>query len=592
MTGQYTRQNVAVTASFQNTTFTPVLLFIPSLREQSPSLQGTLSLSVAGSYERPVGNVSGSNLSGALGSISLSIPALSGQLPDSGLFSVQAPVQAGGALGADGNVKVTGRLDNLNLKALSVLYSGVLIPQGLGRVENVQATVSQVNAGQPGEGYTLTAQAVGGLGVGSLNVQGSLSPLYDLKASARNFNLPISVIYGRQSRINADLSIAEQGRAGADGPILITGAVNVASLVLGTGGASTAVLPAPASVGAAAGGGASSEPGVNYASPLPEELTTFPRPQQQAAVKKVSPLLSRLTFQNIPISAPGGIRVDESIARAELSGSLVLSGTGSAPRLLGEVKAIRGTVDLRDNSFAIDSGSAVFGGASLYPVLSVSATGDVPLGAGGLVGVNLALDGRFGPQPGGSNALTINTRLSCVRNCVSSVADLSSSNPNAEAQLYSLVAVGTPNLASLPSNLGTLGTSALKTALNLFVLGEVQRNIARALGVDVFRINAALPGENGSTGFGATFTVGSYLTRQLYLQYQVDLTGLGLINATYTTPNNLFTLKAGTTIQGVDLNSLNLSFSAAYNFTNRSSVQLGVASGDSTKINFGYVYRW
>ena len=596
VTGQYTRQNVAVTASFQNTTFTPVLLFIPSLREQSPSLQGTLSLSVAGSYERPVGNVSGSNLSGALGSISLSIPALSGQLPDSGLFSVQAPVQAGGSLGADGNVKVTGRLDNLNLKALSVLYSGVLIPQGLGRIENVQATVTQVGARQADEGYTLTAQAVGGLGVGSLNVQGSLSPLYDLKASARNFNLPISVIYGRQSRINADIGIAEQGRAGADGPILVTGAVNVASLVLGTGGASTAALPAPASAGAA-GGGASTEPGVNYASPLPEELTTFPRTQQQLAVKKVSPLLSRLTFQNIPISAPGGIRVDESIARAELSGQLVLSGTGSAPKLLGEVKAIRGTVDLRDNSFAIDSGSAVFGGTSLYPVLSVSATGDVPLppgtqGGGGLVGVNLALDGRFGPQPDGSNALTINTHLSCVRNCTSSAADLSSANPNAEAQLYSLVAVGTPDLASLPSNLGTLGTSALKTALNLFVLGEVQRNIARALGVDVFRINAALPGENGSTGFGATFTVGSYLTRQLYLQYQVDLTGLGLINATYTTPNNLFTLKAGTTIQGVDLNSLNLSFSAAYNFTNRSSVQLGVASGDSTKFNFGYVYRW
>ena len=408
--------------------------------------------------------------------------------------------------------------------------------------------------------------------------------------------MPISVIYGRQSRINADVSIAEQGRPGADGPILVTGAVNVASLVLGTGGASTAALPAPASAGASAGG-SSSEPGVNYASPLPDELTTFPKTQQQLAGKKVSPLLSRLTFQNIPISAPGGIRVDESIARAELSGNLVLSGTGSAPRLLGEVKAIRGTVDLRDNSFAIDTGSAVFGGTSLYPVLSVSATGDVPLppgnqGGGGLVGVNLALDGRFGPQPDGSNALTINTRLSCVSNCTSSAADLSSANPNAEAQLYSLVAVGTPDLASLPSNLGTLGTSALKTALNLFVLGEVQRNIARALGVDVFRINAALPGENGSTGFGATFTVGSYLTRQLYLQYQVDLTGLGLINATYTTPNNLFTLKAGTTIQGLDLNSLNLSFSAAYNFTNRSSVQLGVASSDSTKINFGYVYRW
>ncbi len=254
-------------------------------------------------------------------------------------------------------------------------------------------------------------------------------------------------------------------------------------------------------------------------------------------------------------------------------------------------------MDLRDNSFNLDSGGAVFDGTSLYPTLTASATGNVPLPTGGQVGVNLAVNGRFGPQPDGTNALTIDTHLSCVSGCVSSSTDLSASNPNAEAQLYSLVAVGTPDVSSLPSNLGTFGTSALKTALNLFVLGEVQRNIARALGVDVFQINAALPGENGSTTFGATFTVGSYLTKQLYLQYRVDLTGQGLIDATYTTPDNLFTFRASTPISGLDLSTLRPSFSAAYNFTNRSSVQLGVQSGStqsgsSTQINFGYIYRW
>ncbi len=601
VTGQYTRKSVGVTASFENTTFTPALLFVPSLRDMSPTLQGTLSLSVMGSYDRPVGTISGSNLQGALGSISLRIPTLSGQLPDSGLFTAQAGVQAGGSLGAQGDLNITGKLDNLKLSDLNVQYAGLLIPTGLGRIENVRATIAQVGAGTSAEGYTVQAQATSApltttAPTGTLNVQGSLSPRYNLTLTARNYNLPISVIYGRQSSINADLTATEQGRAGSDGPIVVKGAVNVASLLLGTGGAVTAVLPAPGSSTVGASGDADT---VEYATPLPEELSTFPVSQAQQAARQVSPLLSRVTFQNVPISAPSGIRVDESIARAELGGDLVLSGTGSAPKLSGRVQAIRGNIDLRDNTFALDSASAAFDGTSLYPTFAASATGNVPLPTGGLVGVNLAVSGRFGPQPDGRNALTLDTKLTCTSGCVTGAADLTASNPNAEAQLYSLVAVGTPDLTSLPNNLGAFGTSALKTALNLFVLGEVQRNIARALGVDVFQINAALPGENGSTGFGATFTVGSYLTRQLYLQYRIDLTGAGLLDATYTTPDNQFTFKASTPITGFDLSTLRPSFSAAYNFTNRSSVQLGVQAGtgqtgstSGTQINFGYIYRW
>ena len=587
VTGAYTHKQVGVTASFQNTTFTPVLSLIPAVRDLTPSLQGTLSLNVAGTYDRPVGNISATGLTGAISGISLSLPTLSGQLQDSGSFSAQSKLLAGGTVGADGTLDITGSLQTLNLRALNIKYTGLLVPQGLGRIENVDATVFQSGSGTPAEGYSVAATATGGLGVGSLRLQGTVSPTIDLSVSARNFNLPIGAVYGREDRINADLTAVQQGSA-PDAPINVSGQVNLSSLVLGRAG-STAVLPAPVSAG---GSNDASAQGVAYTSPLPEPLTEFPQTAQEAAVKKVSPFLSRIKFLNIPIHAPSGIRVDESIARAELSGDLVLAGTGSTPTLSGTVAAIRGSVDLRDNTFNISSGSAVFDGASLYPLLNVAAVGDVPLPAGGMVTVNLALAGRFVRQPDGSQALSLDTKLSCSSGCVSSGVDLSSSNPNAEAQLYSLVAVGTPDLTTLPSNLGTLGTSALKTALNVFVLGELQRNIARALGVDVFRINAALPGENGSTGFGATFTVGSYLTRQLYLQYQVDLTGQGVLDATYTTPDNRLTFKASTPLQGLDLSTLKPSFSAAYNLSNRSSVQLGVKSGTSTQFSFGYVYRW
>ena len=590
VTGAYTHERVSVTASFQNTTFTPVLSLIPSLRGLTPSLQGSLSLNVAGSYQRPLANVSGSGLTGSVSGINLNLPTLSGQLQDSGNFTVQARLLAGGSVGADGELTAAGTLETMQLRGLDIRYAGLLAPQGLGRIENVQASVSQVGAGTSGEGFRLDARAGGGLGVGSLTVQGSISPRIDLSLSARNFNLPLSLIYGRESRIDADLN-AVAASSDASAPIEVSGAVNVGSLVLGRVNSGD-VLPGPSGAGNGTGSGLGGADGrVDYTSPLPEPLTTFPQIQGQQD-RPPSPFLSRVRLRDIPIRAPGGIRVDESIARAELSGDLLLSGSGSAPTLSGSVKAIRGSVDLRDNTFSIASGVATFDGASLYPVFNLSAVGNLPLPAGGQVGANLALDGHFVRGQDGTRALSLDTRLSCTSGCVASGLDLSSSNPNAEAQLYSLLAVGTPDLTTLPSNLGTLGTSALKTALNVFVLGELQRNIARALGVDVFRINAALPGENGSSAFGATVTVGSYLTRQLYLQYQVDLTGQGALDATYTTPDNRFTFKASTPIQGLDLSSLRPSFSAAYNVTDRSSLQLGVKSGNSTQVSFGYVFRW
>ncbi|MFC4452739.1 translocation/assembly module TamB domain-containing protein [Deinococcus sonorensis] len=590
VTGAYTHRAVGVTANFQNTTFTPVLSLIPGIREQAPSLQGSLTVQVGGSYERPVGRLNASNLQGSVSGLSVQVPTLNAQLLDTGAFSADGRVLTGGTFGANGSITARGTLASLKLSGLTATYQGLLVPPSLGRIDNLSATLSQT-----ADGYAVRAQAIGGSNVGSAVVSGELSPAINLSLTTRNFNLPVSLIFARESRINADLKVVQQGEA-SDAPINVSGQVTLGSLLLGQAapgsGSGPSVLPAPGqSSGAAAAGSATGD--VNYVSPLPEELTVFPETEaQQAASRAASPLLARLHFLNIPLRAPNGIRVDETLARAELGGALTLSGSGADPRLSGDIHALRGSVDLRDNEFALNTATATFDGTGVYPVLAVNATGDVPLNTGGLIGVQLTLDGRFVRQSGGASTLTLETHLTCTRNCTNAGSDYSANNPAAEAQLYALVALGTPDLTTLPSNLGNLGTSAIRTALNVFVLGEFQRNVAQALGLDVFRISADLPGENGSTTFGAKLTVGSYLTRQLYLQYQVDLTGQGLIDATYTTPDNRLTFKASTPIQGLNLTSLQPSFSAAYNVTGRSSVQIGVQSGNSTRVSFGYVYRW
>ena len=87
-------------------------------------------------------------------------------------------------------------------------------------------------------------------------------------------------------------------------------------------------------------------------------------------------------------------------------------------------------------------------------------------------------------------------------------------------------------------------------------------------------------------------TLGSYLTRDLYLQYQVDLTGKGLIDATYNTPDDRFTFRVSTTLNGLDLQSLRPSFSTAYNINPRTSLSIGVENTDkTTRLRFGVAYR-
>ena len=585
--GAFTRSNVGLTAQFTNTTFTPVLVLVPAICRAGPQPEGNPDPHGGRNLRPPTRTGAGQNLSGTLAGLSLQVPTLSGDLPDSGAFTATGRVLTGGALvGSDGTLNVSGQLTLGDLSATRVRFERLLAPQGLGALPNTTVTLAQATTGW--HHWTPRAAApTPSTGAGSLSVTGQIAPRWNLALTARNYNLPLAVIYARESALNADLRAVDDGSL-----IRVGGAPDFLRLTLGRVDAAAAI-PTPGQTNGQALNGVQTAPGRttdSYVSPLPEVYSTFPAPATAATRPPRPgprpPSWNGWCFEDIPIRAPSGIRVDESLARAEFSTpGLVLAGSGARPRLSGTIRSGRGLIYLRENEFTLGDSSVTFDGAGLLPAFNITATGQVQaVTTRQRVPVTLNLSGEFTTRADGAAALNLTTTLACT------AEGTACRNPDTgqnytEPELYALVATGVPNLTALPGNLGALGASALQTALNVFVLGELERTLARAFGLDVFRLSPNLNGADG--GLGATLTLGSYLTRDLYLQYQVDLAGKGLIDATYSTPDNRFTFRVSTPLTGLDLGSLRPSFSAGYNINPRTNLSIGVQNGDvSTRLTF------
>ncbi|MEJ2695780.1 MAG: translocation/assembly module TamB domain-containing protein [Candidatus Sulfobium sp.] len=84
------------------------------------------------------------------------------------------------------------------------------------------------------------------------------------------------------------------------------------------------------------------------------------------------------TELNIRITGRNSIRVDNNVARADVSADVVLRGTIYRPVLLGRIESSEGTVYFRNNEFRITHASADFSGTErLNPFLSIAAETDV-----------------------------------------------------------------------------------------------------------------------------------------------------------------------------------------------------------------------
>ncbi|MBB6096666.1 uncharacterized protein involved in outer membrane biogenesis [Deinobacterium chartae] len=568
--GEYSPQRVDLTATFENTTFTPVLSILPNVRALEPLLSGNLSLRLNGSYQRPSAQLTGSALRGRIDGIDFVLPQIGGSLSN-GVFSFGAPITTRGELNASLGVSGAGRFENGELRGTQVQVRGNLAAPNTGRVDNLDALISQDPAGE----WRLEASARSG---GTLRLTGSLSPQLALDLRADRYSPVLTGLPVRNGEVSGALSAREEGER-----YVVRGSLDVTRLLIGT----TAQDPQPNNGSPDSASDPNAVPG--FVSPLPPEFTTFPEPEQEPNATTPPPAsatLRRVVFEDIRVNARSGIRIDENLARAEFGGSVVLSGTAADPRLSGQVSALRGSVFLRENEFRIQRGLAVWDGSGPYPSFELVATGEVieptrdPVtgtNSSQRLQVTVTITGRFTSDNARQPKLDLQTTFA-------------SNPPRDQDTLYALLAFGTTDLTQVPE---LLTSSAINTALNVFILGEFERGVARALGVDVFRIRTNLLNLTGlDPALTAEFTVGTYITREFYLQYQVDLTGTGLLDAQYTTPDGRFNFRVSTPLSGLDFSTVRPSFSVAYNFTPSSSVQFGVETGVSTRLRLGYQLRF
>lgn len=231
-------------------------------------------------------------------------------------------------------------------------------------------------------------------------------------------------------------------------------------------------------------------------------------------------------FVNVQIKADRGILIQEPLAQGELGGELFLNGDASNPYLSGEVVPIRGNFKLwnrdftiRDRSSAERSYARFSPDAGILPELQIAADTQVQDQARNneSVRVYLTLKGQFVRQNG-----KIKANLDPVF-----VAQTSSGNLT-QAEVYSLLLLGRSDLSVLPND---VAQSGLQGVVQNFLVGQLETELGKALGLDQVKVDIPLLG--GGKVEETKFTIGKYLSPELFFAYSVDLRGYQTVYAEY-----------------------------------------------------------
>ncbi|ALJ91242.1 hypothetical protein TO73_1399 [Thermus aquaticus Y51MC23] len=276
-----------------------------------------------------------------------------------------------------------------------------------------------------------------------------------------------------------------------------------------------------------------------------------------------------LVFEGVRLFAERGVLVQERLAQGELKGEVYLGGTYQDPFLAGEVQALWGSFRLWDSLFTLDPGSSRLQFSpdrGFLPRFTLKAKAETRG-----YQVFLSAEGEFVRENG-----RVKVRLT---------PRFTSEPPLSEPEIYALLALGTPDVARLTE---TLPQAALGAALENLVLGQLERELAKAFGLDRFQVEVPLfqGGELGET----RFSIGKYLSPELFLGYQVDLRGQQTFSAQYRRDGLTFTL--GTTFQFGDGRLSRLDFALGYDLTSSLAVSLGLEASDTVRFSVGALYRW
>lgn len=475
--------------------FGPMLGLIPALAALGVEAGGTLQAEARGTLSDPLIQMNSPGLDLRMSGIGYRLADLDVTLRGSNLTAAATLLgtdPVGGRLTLRGGAGLA--LQPLRLHDAAFTFDGSLVIPGLGPVDAVDGAITSAGP-EADAGLQLDVTAVLGQ---PLRVSGSLTPL-DITATGRGIRVDLPAVFLRDGNLDVDLRLREDDGLRLSGGIVIgEGQISLGSR---EGGAGPPVA-----------------------------------------------LARNFYFEGVRISAPARLRLAENFGTIEMSGEILLGGTLAAPLLSGRADALRGNFQFAGRDFQLASASAVFEQSrGLFPLLQMTAvtTFDrarlLPSGSNlQLVAptdspvVEVMLDFEGVLEPDDATGYTLNVDPVLTSNVlvqeIRSDGVASGVRSLTNSELLSLVALGRIEFDSLVAGEAGLAAAvaqgALDTAVDLLILGELQRALSAALGIDVVEIRSTalssfISGEADSQ-FGVSLRFGGYLTEDVFATYTLS----------------------------------------------------------------------
>ena len=227
----------------------------------------------------------------------------------------------------------------------------------------------------------------------------------------------------------------------------------------------------------------------------------------------------------------------ESFGNAEASVDLALGGTAAAPRLSGQVAALRGTVRFAGRDLELIEAVATFDPTrGVYPAVRVAGrtafekTRVVPPGesvrflapAGQRFEVMLVLEGV---AIDGVNGFTLDLMPVLTSDAVVEGLDGGGARALSELELLTLLTLG--RLEAGGGFAGAVAQSALDTAVDVLITSELQAALSEALGGAVVELRTTALSSllDGQDPFGVSLRLGGYLSDEVFASYRVSTLG-------------------------------------------------------------------
>ncbi len=372
----------------------------------------------------------------------------------------------------------------------------------VGRVEAITAELAWRDDVPP----TLS---VGGTLGSPFTIEGPLAPL-DLRASGRDLSVTLPFLAIADARLDVDLRLADD----PDG-VRLGGRIDAseARIDLETRAAFTHQAASSA--------------------PLDGDASA----RQDGGPTPVGDPRERFRFDDVRIVAPQRVTFSESIGNAEASVDLSLGGTAAAPRLSGQVIALRGTVrfagrdlDLTEAVATFDPTRGVYptvrvGGRTAFDKARVVPPGDTVrflAPAGQRFEVLLVLEGE---AIDGDTGFTLDLTPTLRSDAVVEGLDGGGARSLTELELLTLLTLG--RLEAGGGFAGAVAQSALDTAVDVLITSEIQAALSEALGVEVVELRTTALSSllDGQDPFGVSLRLGGYLSDEVFASYRVSTLG-------------------------------------------------------------------